>query len=569
MPAIGSKKYEVRGERIGEGSYGIVYKAYSSLTGREVALKRNVSEARTHGFFALREVDVLTRVKDHPFVVEFIEVISNSDVTFRDKLGDGFSSSDVNDRFHVALGLEQTNMERAMRKVPLPCRVLKIVFAQILLGLEWLHNRGIVHRDIKPGNILFNRSGKNPVSRICDFGLCGIVSGQPLNSPGLVTSWYRPPEICLDNPCNHKIDIWSSGMVALEMLTSSALLVGTKDNNAELLAKMFNKLPALAGSLGDVTTFVGNPFSSRMAAKVQKLIKPFTASIIASRGKEPMSKEEKHKALVEDIQAIGNENITRIRDFNASGVSGGGTYDQFCDLVARMLTFDPADRINATEALAHPFFDWLRGYIDSTRTSFPPSTPPLPSIKLYNTNERKCAYALIVRLFNNSTNIPWYDNLILIHGLDLFDRYVEYRVTNEGYESANSEITNSKLIWMKIYTCLYVFHKYMSMLEAPSEWEMFAPEGFNEKNVVRESVRFETFLIRDVCNFSIYRDTLAEIYISMNGRLSGRHARECIERLGSIPEGGWTGGSIRAFHRSFEEQQQQQTTTIEKQKGEE
>ena len=89
------------------------------------------------------------------------------------------------------------------------------VMCQTLLGIEFIHSKGVIHRDLKPGNILVSM-GKDglPYAKIIDFGLACHSSHYRPSTPGTVTHWYRAPEIC----CRYDYydtatDMWSLGCV--------------------------------------------------------------------------------------------------------------------------------------------------------------------------------------------------------------------------------------------------------------------------------------------------------------------------------------------------------------------
>lgn len=89
----------------------------------------------------------------------------------------------------------------------------------MLKGLEYMHGMGIVHRDVKGGNILIGYDG---VLKYCDFGLARLVDKNHSTLTGrVVTRWYRAPEIFLgDDFYDEKVDVWSVGCVFVELVTN-------------------------------------------------------------------------------------------------------------------------------------------------------------------------------------------------------------------------------------------------------------------------------------------------------------------------------------------------------------
>ena len=130
----------------------------------------------------------------------------------------------------------------------LPFAVIKTIASDIFAALEHCHSFGVLHRDVKPGNLLISSSG---VVQLCDFGLAkpfvdehnSIVHPTEGESgtKGLCTLYYRPPEVLLGGPAGHPaIDIYSAGTVLAELLTGQALFPG--QNVLDQLSLIFDFL---------------------------------------------------------------------------------------------------------------------------------------------------------------------------------------------------------------------------------------------------------------------------------------------------------------------------------------
>jgi glycogen synthase kinase 3 beta len=104
-----------------------------------------------------------------------------------------------------------TNLEEVIQKAkearkPIPISEIRNYMKQILTGMAYVHSQGICHRDLKPENILQSEKG---IVKICDFGSAKVMSPGGLNTPYIVSRYYRAPELILGcSDYDNKIDIW-------------------------------------------------------------------------------------------------------------------------------------------------------------------------------------------------------------------------------------------------------------------------------------------------------------------------------------------------------------------------
>ncbi|XP_010078568.1 PREDICTED: cyclin-dependent kinase 6-like [Pterocles gutturalis] len=102
-------------------------------------------------------------------------------------------------------------------KVPepgVPTETIKDMMLQLFRGLDFLHSHRVVHRDLKPQNILVTSSGQ---IKLADFGLARIYSFQMALTSVVVTLWYRAPEVLLQSSYATPVDLWSVGCIFAEM----------------------------------------------------------------------------------------------------------------------------------------------------------------------------------------------------------------------------------------------------------------------------------------------------------------------------------------------------------------
>eukprot|EP01147_Barroeca_monosierra_P009800 gene9800-1994_t len=208
-------------EKLGEGTYGSVYKASVKDTGQIVALKKiKLNDSEEYGVpaSALREIALLLEL-NHPNIVSLMQVVTAST-----ELNLILEFVDEDLRKHL-------NRNGALQR-PLYISYMK----QLLAGLEFCHINRILHRDLKPENLLIDKHG---VLKLADFGLArafGIPARQYTHE--VVTLWYRAPEIILgvkNYAC--PVDMWSVGCIFAEMVTGRPLFPG--DSEIDQLFRIF------------------------------------------------------------------------------------------------------------------------------------------------------------------------------------------------------------------------------------------------------------------------------------------------------------------------------------------
>lgn len=224
-----------RTDRIGQGAYGIVYRGIQRTTGSTVAIKRiPFSEPSPEGGVpcnVIREISLL-RELNHPNVVQLLDV--NQAQPGELYLVFEFVAQDLKtfvDRFQTSTELNERHGLRP--------DVVRNFMKQILEGVAFCHCHRIMHRDLKPHNLLISSDGTK--LKLADFGLARL-SGLP-NGPyttEVVTLWYRAPELLLGcERYDAPVDVWSIGCIFAEMATGYALFPGRSD--IDQLFKIFQR----------------------------------------------------------------------------------------------------------------------------------------------------------------------------------------------------------------------------------------------------------------------------------------------------------------------------------------
>lgn len=290
-------------EKIGEGTYGVVFKAKARATGEIVALKRIRLETEDEGIpsTAIREISILKELQD-PNIVRLHDVVHTEK-----KLTLVFEYCDHD----LKKFLDE--------KDTLPIATVKSFLYQLLRGIAFCHDRRVLHRDLKPQNLLINKDGD---LKLADFGLARAF-GIPVRSytHEVVTLWYRAPDVLMGSrKYSTPVDIWSVGCIFGEMVTGRPLFPGSSEQDQ--LTRIFKLL--------------GTP-SDKTWPDIMHL---------------PEYKPDWQQFPPQPLSVA-------VPNLDPSGL----------ELLSMMLQYNPHDRVTAKAAMSHPFFNDLPAAI---RQKYPP-----------------------------------------------------------------------------------------------------------------------------------------------------------------------------------------------------
>ncbi|BFZ03036.1 hypothetical protein BsWGS_06075 [Bradybaena similaris] len=283
-------------EKIGEGTYGVVYKGRHKKSNRLVALKKIRLESDEEGVpsTAIREISLLKELQ-HPNIVSLEDILMQEN------------------KLYLVFEFLSMDLKKYLDSIPsgsfMDPMLVKSYLYQITEGILFCHMRRVLHRDLKPQNLLINNSG---VIKLADFGLARAF-GIPVRvyTHEVVTLWYRAPEILLGSQrYSVPADIWSIGCIFAEMATKRPLFHG--DSEIDQLFRIFRTLTTPS----DETW-------------------PGVSNLPDFKPTFPHWKTNQLASCVKQLDHAGLE------------------------LLQEMLTYDPAQRIPAKDILEHKYFSDL------------------------------------------------------------------------------------------------------------------------------------------------------------------------------------------------------------------
>jgi predicted ATPase/DNA-binding SARP family transcriptional activator len=222
--------YELR-ERIGSGGFGEVYRAYQPSVAREVAVKVILPQYANHPEFVRRfqaEAQLVARL-EHPHIVP---------------LYDYWHDAQAGGAYLVMRWLPGGNLHEALQRGPWRPEVAAQLLDQITGALDAAHRQGVVHRDVKPENILLDRDGNAYLS---DFGIAkdltdAAAATDPEAVPGSL--WYISPEQAQSHAVTAQSDLYSLGIVMHQVLTGEHPFSGLTPPD-QLIKRLTEPLPPL------------------------------------------------------------------------------------------------------------------------------------------------------------------------------------------------------------------------------------------------------------------------------------------------------------------------------------
>lgn len=307
---------------LGSGTYSIVYKGTSRLTNKLVALKE-IHLQRDEGvpFTAIREVSILKELRHNNIITLHDIIYTSRTLTLVFEFVDRDLSRYMDECEH------RINIHN-----------VRIFLYQLLRALKYCHDRRIMHRDLKPQNILISLSGE---LKLADFGLARSKSVPTKTfTDEVVTLWYRPPDVLLGNvDYGTSIDMWGVGCIFFEMAAGVTLFASLEPRK----------------QIETIFGIIGTPDEASWPG-IRSDLESCAIQLVSQKGRDLAS-------LAPRLSLVG------------------------VDLLLNFLKCNPLSRISASEAMYHAYFNSLPSQIHSL--SDLDSIFSIPSIKLLDEQQKE------------------------------------------------------------------------------------------------------------------------------------------------------------------------------------
>jgi len=214
-----------RAEKLGEGISSVVYKALDKHRNVFVALKTIGLENEEEGIpsTAIREIAILNTLQ-HPNVIKMHDVVHHERGLI------------------IALEFVPFNLRQWLDNNEVQPQIVREISSQLFQSLEYCHRMNVVHRDLKPHNILVQPTETSITIKLADFGLSRQLGIHVRTCTSeVVTLWYRPPDVlCGSQTYGMSVDIWSAACIMAELCTKTPTFPGS--DNVDTLRKMYELL---------------------------------------------------------------------------------------------------------------------------------------------------------------------------------------------------------------------------------------------------------------------------------------------------------------------------------------
>jgi mitogen-activated protein kinase 15 len=415
------------GAKIGHGHYGRVYQCKLNHSDEPLAIKRLLVLKTSNFSSSFGEMDITRKMNKHPSILGLKTVVFFSDNAIEwpdddDEIVEELRQDSIALVYPLAecdLLTYYDRMSERNEEISEPWAIR--IMTQMLLGLEYIHLNGYIHRDIKPLNILY--MGKDIV-KICDFGVSCKYHKSESKSTELGTVYFRAPELLFGNSRYDKaVDVWAMGCTCYFVISNKYL-----PKLSQALPKHQNYAHDRHSQLQDIID--GLPFE----------VYPNQLNFYD----EARSLDYTQKMLEEDFldsMLFVSKEPTLLTDF-----------------LFNMLAFNPIDRATSTQCLDQAYLSSFKTIIRLTREEVK-LVNETPVVRLASKTIRAAIKSTVLDLFINYRSEPWYKDKAIFTALCMYDAVVP-RI----YQELRKESEATWICYFK--SCFYIAVKYYCAEEA-------------------------------------------------------------------------------------------------------
>lgn len=474
-----------REAEMGSGTYGVVFSARSP-SGRRSAIKYNLKSRPWDFVGCLRELNINHQLSHHPHIIP-LKRIAHGEPFHRAtelKKREGI----VRDEIHFIFPLAEGNLAAFLqRRTDITMPELHRYMAQLLLAVEYVHAMGFIHRDIKSENVLVMREEGKYVMKLGDFGLSKPFNRYQPQTPGVMTCFYRAPEVVLGaEDYDQRADLWPLGCVFYEMVAGRALINVSKDDDLQVLRQMSTVLPYHVSS-----------------------------ELLSQMDRSGISRSVKWRGFQGTCE-----------DFLCLNPGGGMIFDGcggmplFWDFLLSLLCFDPRQRASASEAIEHGWMKPHLPYCRQVRSQHRPRERQYPPYCVSQDEMRGWMTVMVMEVWHSRRRHGWYQDQILFHSLAVMDRAIVHGLEmadldpsapyNGGVQTSaerGRERVTRRKVELIYLTCLYMAVKYYTTLQVATSFANVAGRNYGDSSSLKLVRKYEKWIMSDVICYDYYHPT--------------------------------------------------------------
>lgn len=291
-------RYEIE-KKIGRGKYSDVFLGWDTETQKQVVIKvlKPVKKKKI-----MRELKILQNLQGGPNVVQLIDAVRDPYSKTPSFIFEHVNACDFRVLFPTLTDLE-----------------IRFYILEVLKALEYAHSMGIMHRDVKPHNVMIDHDSKK--LKLIDWGLGEFLHPSTTYNARVASRYFKGPELLVEYPMyDYSLDLWSLGCMLAGMIFLKEPFFHGKDNNDQLVR---------------IAKILGTDDLYAYLQKYQLTLPPALAAAVGRHSRKPwtvfITKENQHLCPPEAL-----------------------------DFLDKLLRYDHADRVDALDAMQHPYFAPVR-----------------------------------------------------------------------------------------------------------------------------------------------------------------------------------------------------------------